>query len=129
MIQGQNVKLSLRKNDQVQVIAGKEKGKSGKILKIHSGDHRVVVEGLNLVTRHTKATRTTNGGIVQQEASIDYSNVQLFCQKCNRGVRHGLKVVDAKSGKEVVSGADTKAIVKVKKIRICKRCNESLESA
>lgn len=119
----QNAKLSLKKNDQVQVIAGREKGKVGKVLKVDSNKLRVVIEGLHLVKRHAKATRTTAAGITQKEGTIDYSNVLLFCQKCNRGVRHSHKMIEAAtSGKSGEAG-------KSKKVRVCKRCNEVIDSA
>lgn len=111
-----SIKLSLRKNDQVQVIAGKEKGKTGKILKVDSKYGRVIVEHLNLVKRHMKASRTTSAGIIDKESPIHYSNVLLLCSKCNRGVRHGYKMVQNAKGK-------------MEKTRICKRCGESLDVA
>src|SRR6478609_4638421 len=110
-------KLSLRKNDQVEVIAGREKGKTGKILNIDSKSGRVTVEKINLVKRHTKPTPQGAGGIVEKELPLHYSNVQILCSKCNRGVRHGHKMSE-KSGTQ---GA--------KKIRVCKRCGESLDQA
>lgn len=109
-------KWSLRKNDQVEVIAGREKGKTGKILKVDSKTGRVTVEKINMVKRHTKPTPQGAGGIVEKELPLSYSNVLLLCGKCNRGVRHGHKV--EKAGTE---GA--------KKIRVCKRCGESLDQA
>jgi len=109
----QQGKLSLRKNDQVEVIAGREKGKTGKILKVDSKNCKVTVEKVNLVKRHTRPTQTNSGGILEKELPVHYSNVLLLCPKCNRGVRHSQKL-DAKSGK---------------KMRVCKRCNGSLEIA
>jgi len=106
-------KLSLRKNDQVQIISGREKGKVGKILKVDSKKARVTIEKINLVKRHTRPTQTNAGGIMEKELPIHYSNVLLMCPKCNRGVRHGHKV-EGKSGK---------------KARVCKRCGGSLDLA
>lgn len=120
MLNVQSVKLSLKKNDHVQVIAGREKGKTGKVLKVDRKNSRVVVERVNLVKRHVKPSQQNpQGGIVEKESSVHYSNVLLFCIKCNRGVRHGVKLVsDGKPGKEKPSGNKT---------RVCKRCGESLE--
>lgn len=115
-------KYSLRKNDQVQVMAGREKGKIGKILKINVKTGRVTVEKINMVKRHTRPTQTSSGGIVEKELPLHYSNVLLHCPKCNRGVRHGQKLME-KTGKE--SGKNAKKT----KIRVCKRCNESLDVA
>jgi large subunit ribosomal protein L24 len=111
MINLERRKFSLRKNDQVQVIAGREKGKTGKILKVDSKTGRVTVEKTNLVKRHTRPTQGKAGGIVEKELPLDYSNVLLLCPKCNRGVRHGFKSVEKS------------------KVRVCKRCNESLDVA
>ncbi|MBI2712173.1 MAG: 50S ribosomal protein L24 [Bdellovibrio sp.] len=117
-------KLSLRKNDQVQVIAGREKGKTGKILHVDSKSGRVTVEKTNMVKRHTRPTAKSAGGIVEQELPIHYSNVLLLCAKCNKGVRHGVKFVEKQK-----KTADSKKEVRKVKIRVCKRCNESLETA
>ncbi|MFZ9595067.1 MAG: 50S ribosomal protein L24 [Bdellovibrionia bacterium] len=113
MIQVERRKFSLRKNDQVMVIAGKEKGKTGKILKINSKSGRVTVEGLNTGKRHTRPTQAQAGGIVEKELPLDYSNVLLLCPKCNQGVRH----------KTVVSGSGDQR----KKSRVCKRCDLNLD--
>ena len=124
-----DAKLSLRKNDQVQVIAGREKGKVGKVLRIVVAKGQIVVEGLNLVTRHTKATRTSSGGITQKEAPISYSNVLLFCQKCNRGVRLGHKIVEAETTAKKSKTKNSQPAKKGKKVRVCKRCDEVIDSA
>jgi large subunit ribosomal protein L24 len=122
-------KLSIRKNDTVQVIAGKEKGKTGKILKVDTKTGRVTVEKVNMVKKHTKATQANaSGGIVEKELPLHYSNVLLMCAKCNRGVRHGHKVMAASAGKGKKAGAKTADAKKEKKVRVCKRCGESLEA-
>jgi large subunit ribosomal protein L24 len=111
------VKYSIKKNDQVQVIAGREKGKTGKVLGINTKTGRVTVEKVNLVKRHVKPNqKQPQGGIVEKELALHYSNVQIMCPKCNRGVRHGHKLIG--SGKD-----------KTKKVRVCKRCHESLDAA
>ena len=100
---------SIRKGDTVQIITGREKGKTGKILMVQRANNRVVIEKLNLVKRHTKPTqKSPQGGIVEKEGSISYSNVLLLCPKCNRGVRTGVKFQGDK------------------KLRICKKCGESI---
>ena len=111
-------KFSLRKNDLVQVIAGKEKGKTGKILKLDAKSGRVTVEKTNMVMRHTKPTAQQTGGIVEKELPIHYSNVLMLCPKCNRGVRHGYEITQKSASQP-----------RTKKIRICKRCGEKLDPA
>lgn len=111
-------KMSLKKNDQVQIITGKEKGKIGKIISVDLKCDRVTVEKLNMVKRHMKRTQQNpNGGITQKESSIHCSNVLLFCPKCNRGVRQGRKIVEKVE----------KGITKQVKVRTCKNCSESLD--
>ncbi len=115
-----NVKLpktGLKKNDLVQVIAGKEKSKTGKVIGINAKTMRVTVEKLNLVSKHVKPSqKNPNGGIIEKELPISVSNVLLFCGKCKRGVRHGIKLEKKGTSKEV------------KKTRICKRCSSSLDA-
>lgn len=124
----QTVKLSIRKNDQVEVIAGREKGKSGKVLRVDSKNGRVFVEKVNMVKRHTRPTQQNpQGGVIEKEMALHYSNVQLFCAKCNRGVRHGHKFIEEAGKKAAKKGTEAKA--KKVKIRVCKRCGESLEAA
>ena len=103
----------LRKDDTVVVIAGKERGKTGKILRILSESNRVIIERLNLVKRHTKPRGVQQqGGIVEKEASVDASNVQPLCGRCNKPARVGRRrLADGKS------------------VRLCRRCNDVLESA
>lgn len=107
----ERTQVSIRKNDTVQVIAGREKGKSGKVLRVDSKNMRVVIEKLNLTKRHVKPSQKhPQGGIIEKEVGLHYSNVQLMCPKCNRGVRFKIQAAD-KGGK---------------KSRVCKRCSENL---
>ncbi len=104
-------RFSLKKDDMVQVIAGKDKGKSGKILEVSAKTGRVTVEKINMVKRHTKPTqKNPQGGVILKEKSVHYSNVLLMCPKCNRGVRFGIKMSE-KSGE---------------KTRVCKKCKSTL---
>ncbi len=101
---------SLKKDDQVEVIAGKDKGRVGKILKIHSKD-RVIVERVNMVKRHLKPGMAgQEGGIIEKEAPIHISNLMLICPKCNKTVRTGKKILEDGT-----------------KVRVCKKCGESVE--
>ena len=100
----------VKKKDLVQIMVGKEKGKTGKILRVQNKKGSVVVEKLNLVKRHKKPTGQAPGGIIEFEAPIAASNVLLFCDKCSRGVRS--KLVKLDSGK---------------KVRVCRKCNTHLD--
>jgi large subunit ribosomal protein L24 len=104
-------KIHVKKDDVIMVVAGKEKGKSGKIVRVLPQRGRVVVENLNVVKRHTRPNRVnTQGGIVEKEAAIDASNVMLLCSACNKPTRTGVRVLED----------GTKA-------RFCKKCNEILD--
>ena len=88
-------KLSVRKNDKVVVISGKEKGKRGKILKTFPEKQRVVVEGLHLIKRAVKPTqKSPQGGIITREGSIHVSNVMLVCPSCDVPMRVAGKATD-----------------------------------
>jgi large subunit ribosomal protein L24 len=103
--------VEIRKNDSVMVIAGKERGKTGKVLRVLPDDGAVIIERINIVKRHTKPRGPQQpGGIVEKEASIDASNVMIMCDKCNAPVRIAHKILADGS-----------------KIRICRRCNEALD--
>ena len=76
-------KIYIKKDDKVKVIAGKDKGKIGKVLKVIKKKNRVLVENVNIVKRHTRPTaKTKQGGIVEGEAAIQISNVMVMCNKC-----------------------------------------------
>ena len=103
--------MQIRRNDSVIVIAGKERGKTGKVLRVQREKNAVIIERVNLVKRHTKPRGPQQpGGIVEKEAAIDASNVMILCDKCNAPVRVGRKMLS--DGK---------------KIRICRRCREALD--
>ena len=103
--------MQIRKNDSVIVIGGKERGKTGKVLRVMPDKDAVIIERLNIVKRHTKPRGPQQpGGIVEKEAAIHASNIMILCDKCNAPVRVGHKIL-----------ADGK------KIRICRRCNEALD--
>ena len=79
---------SIKVNDTVEIITGREKGKKGKVLKVFPRSERVVVEKVNFIKRHTRPSQQNRqGGIVEKEGSIHVSNVMVFCKKCNRSVR------------------------------------------
>jgi large subunit ribosomal protein L24 len=97
----------LKKGDVVKVLAGKDKGKTGKILKAIPEKSRVVVEKINIIKKHKKPDQKSRGGVVEKEGSLHVSKVALLCNKCNESVRIRNKVLD--DGK---------------KVRICGKCNE-----
>ena len=103
-------KMSIRKDDTVVVLSGKDKGKQGKVLKTEPKSGKVVVEKVNLVSRHTKPRRQgEEGGILQKEAPIYACKVQRVCPKCGKPTRAAHKVQ-----------ADGK------KVRICKKCGAEI---
>ncbi|MCX7991782.1 MAG: 50S ribosomal protein L24 [Proteobacteria bacterium] len=100
----------LKKDDVVITLVGKDKGKTGKILKVLRDKNKVVVEKINIVKRHVKPTQINpQGGIIEKEMPIDVSNVLLYCKKCQKGVRIGKKLLEDGS-----------------KARVCKKCGEIL---
>ncbi len=102
--------LHVRKNDSVMVIAGKERGKTGKVLRVIPKKSRAFIERVNMVKRHTKARGPQlPGGILEKEASIHISNLMLMCDKCNAPVRVGKKILE--DGE---------------KVRVCRRCGDHL---
>ena len=102
----------LKKDDQVEVIAGKDKGRVGKILRVYPDKDKAVVERINMVKRHTKPQEMNQQGqIVDKEAPIHVSNLQLICPECTKTGRIGKKVLEDGT-----------------KVRFCKGCGESIES-
>ena len=95
------VKLKIKKNDTVVVLAGTSKGKEGKVIKIYSSTNRAIVEGVNMVSKHTKPNAANpQGGIIKQELSINISNLMLVDPKSGQPTRIGRKR-DEKTGKIV----------------------------
>jgi large subunit ribosomal protein L24 len=103
--------MSIRKNDQVIVRAGKDRGKKGRVLSVVPGKNRVVVEGVNLIKRHTRPNPQKNikGGIVEREASIHASNVMLLDPETSEPTRVGKKVLQ--DGSRVRIGRKSGAVV------------------
>ncbi len=100
----------LRRDDIVKVIAGKDKGKSGKIIRVATKGDRVLVQGVNFVTKHTrKSQKDPQGGIMHKERPIHVSNVAMICKSCQKPVKIGSKILADKT-----------------KVRICRRCKEVL---
>ena len=105
-------KCHLKKNDKVKVITGKNAGKIGKVINVLQKKSRLLIENVNLVKRHTRPSAANKqGGIVEGEAPIHWSNVMLMCNKCLSPVR--IKIQRLEDGKNV---------------RVCRKCNEIIDA-
>lgn len=102
--------MKIKLNDNVLVITGKDRGKSGKVIKTISKDDKIVVEKINMRTKHVRKTQTRPGSKITFEAPMNVSNVMALCPNCKKATRVGY--VKLESGK---------------KQRVCKKCNESLD--
>jgi len=103
-------KWGIKRNDMVMVVAGRERGKTGKVLRVLPNSGKATVERLNVVKRHSKPRGAASpGGIVEKEAPLDISNLMFFCERCNAPVRVGFKIAADHS-----------------KTRVCRRCHETI---
>ncbi|SRR2546422_6806061 len=104
--------LFVKKEDKVMVLAGKDRGKTGRVLRVIPAKHRVFVEGIQFVKRHTRPNPSKNikGGIVERESSIHVSNLKVICSECGEPTRVGHTILE--DGK---------------KVRVCKKCKGILE--
>lgn len=104
-------KCHIKKDDKVKVIAGKDKGKIGKVLKVNRKKNRILIENINIVKHHTKPNaQNRQGGIIESEAPIHWSNVMLMCNKCMSPVRVKMQRLEDE-----------------KKMRVCRKCNEIID--
>ena len=106
-VQQEIIKRRIRKNDQVVVITGRDRGKRGKVLRIFPGRNRAIVERINMIKRHTRPNPQQNikGGVVEREGSIDVSNLMVVCGECDRPTR-----------------PRHKALNDGRKVRVCHHC-------
>ena len=104
--------LHVRKNDQVKVLAGKDQGKTGRVLRVFPLRNRAIVENVNTVRRHTRPNPQKNiqGGVVEREGPIHLSNLQVICPECDQPVRVGIQFLS--DGK---------------KVRVCKSCSGTID--
>ena len=103
--------MKIRKNDTVLVIAGKGRGKKGKVRFAYPRDERLLVEGINFIKRHSRARGAVKqAGIIEREAPIHVSNVMLICNKCNHPARIGFRFLEGR-----------------KKVRVCRSCHEVID--
>ena len=102
----------VRRDDRVPIISGKDAGKSGRVIRVWPRQQRVLVEGLNMATKHQRVQRTRSGaqegGIVQEEAPIHLSNVMPICSSCGKPTRVGMRILDGV------------------KVRVCRACDAEL---
>ncbi len=89
-----SAKLKVKKGDKVVVLTGRDKGRTGEIVKAMPRENRVIVQGVNMIKRHTRPTQSHGGGIVEKEASIHVSNVAIIDPKDNKPTRVGFKKLD-----------------------------------
>jgi large subunit ribosomal protein L24 len=102
----------IKRDDKVKIITGKDKGKIGKVLKVLNKKERVLVENINMVKHHTKpSAQNRQGGIVEREAPLHWSNVMLMCNKCVAPVRIKIQHIDDGS-----------------KVRVCGKCSEVIDA-
>ncbi len=100
--------MHVRKGDTVVVIAGKKKGKRGRVLRMLTKKHRVLIERINMVKRHTKPTqRNPRGGIVEKEGSVELSNVALWCGKCSAARRVKVDLADGQKKRRLRDKRDS----------------------
>ena len=108
----ENVKIRIKKDDKVKVLTGKDKGKIGKVLKVVKKTNRVIVENINVVKVHQRPTQANpQGGIVDKTMPIQISNLMVMCNSCVKPTRIGMKQLE--DGKRV---------------RICKKCDQQIDS-
>jgi len=101
----------IKKDDKVKVVTGKDKGKIGKVLKVMKKKNRILIENINIVKRHSRPTaKNKQGGILEGEAAIHWSNVMVMCNKCITPVR-----------------MRTQRLEDGEKIRVCRKCNEAID--
>ena len=103
------IKMNIKKDDVVVVLSGKDKGKQGKVLEVMPKERKVVVEKINMVSRHTRPRKQgEEGGIIQKEAPLYACKVMRVCPKCDKPTRAASKIVDGK------------------KVRVCKHCGAEI---
>ena len=98
--------LKVKKNDRIKVLQGKDRGKTGKVLRMEPSKGRLYIEGINIIKRHTrKKSQNQPGGIISKEGPVNISNVVVVCPNCNKTTRIGCQLKDSGD-----------------KVRVCKKC-------
>lgn len=107
--------MTIKKGDKIKILAGKDKGKTGKVLQIFKSKNRASIEGLNLLIKHLRPRREgEKGQRIEFPAPIEMSNLMLVCPKCGKATRVGYKIIKNKEGK-------------TKKFRECKKCKQTID--
>ena len=107
-------KMFVKKDDEVIVISGNDKGKRGKVIAVSPDEDKVIVEKAHVKTKHVRPKKQGDpGGIMKAEGAVYACKVQLFCSKCGKGVRARIETVEGKDGKK-------------EKIRVCSKCGQKL---
>ncbi len=102
---------TIKRNDTVKILSGKDRGKTGKVLKVFPRKGTLIVEGVQYVKKHARQTKQNEkAGIIQRENPVKRSNVMLVCKNCNRPARVGMKILPDNAGK----------------VRVCKKCKETI---
>lgn len=105
--------MRIKKGDSVLVIAGDDRGKIAKVLRVFPDKNRAIVEGVNFIKRHTRQTRKAQkGGIIEKEGPVNLSNLLVFCPKCSSPTKVSFRVLEGEAGE------------KSSKVRICRKCGE-----
>lgn len=103
--------MKIKKNDKVRILKGKDRGKTGKVLRLEPDKDRLYVEGINIIKRHTRQQgQNKPGGIISKEGPINISNVKLVCPNCSKPTRVGFEPQEDK-----------------KKVRVCKKCDSQIQ--
>jgi large subunit ribosomal protein L24 len=103
--------MKIKKNDTVLIISGKDKGKKGKVRFAYPDERKIMVEGVNMIKKHTKAkAQIKQAGIIEREAAINVADVMLLCSKCNKPAKIGLRILQDN-----------------RKARVCRVCGEVVE--
>ncbi|MFH1745371.1 MAG: 50S ribosomal protein L24 [bacterium] len=107
--------MNIKKNDKVKIIAGKDSGKTGKVLQVFVSDRRASIEGLNILIKHLRPSKKgEKGQRIEFPAPLNLSNLMLICPKCNKPTKVGSKIIESENKKK-------------KKFRACKKCNEIIK--
>lgn len=110
--------MNIKKNDKVIIIAGKDNGKSGKVMQVFPAKNKASVEGLNLSIKHLRPRkRGEKGQRIEFPAALNLSNLMLVCPKCGKPTRVGFKTTTTQTGDKTTS----------KKVRLCKKCSQSID--
>ncbi len=118
--------MKIKKGDKVKILAGKDKGKTGKVLQVFQSRNKASIEGLNILIKHMRPRKQgEKGQRIEFPAPMDLSSMVLLCPKCGKATRVGYKYIE---GKKSSAGTEEEKIkTKKKKIRVCKKCKQVID--